>query len=179
MTTRHKLAGLLFLAVGTFTSTGCSAFQPDQINTTGLTIVLSVRANSESPSPVARIEIENVSERQVAFSKTFGITNGPWLRLHIEASDGRRIYYPMEVDLFDPPSYRCLSPGERIVWEIDLLDWNVEVGGKARGEENLSFDLPPGQYRAQASYSEPAGTRARCAAINGVSKSDWVLFETE
>jgi hypothetical protein len=65
-------------------------------------------------------------------------------------------------------------------WEIDLLSWTPELGGKTN-TRRLSFALTPGaKYALQAEYSDsPEWARAagnQCAPISGTVVSRTLEF---
>jgi hypothetical protein len=133
-----------------------------------------------SSHPVARLKVENAAAIPIAFSRTFGITNQPWLSFELQTLRGEVVSYPSEIDVFsETPAYMCLQPGEWIEWQIDLLSWRPTFGGEV-SEEEYAFDLPPGRYRIRARYSDdPGRVRARCQGIKGTSTSEWVEFEVK
>ena len=143
----------------------------------GIAVDVEQREVGDAWHPVAVLEIQNLSSHRVAFTRTFGITNQPWMSFAIETVDGSRVYYPSEVDVFrEKPEYLCLEPGERLVWEVDLLSWHVLFGGEAWGGP-FAFDLRPGLYRLQAQYTDnPGRVKANCPGLNGTSSSNWVEF---
>jgi len=131
-----------------------------------------------SNHPIAHIEIKNAAATPVAFSKTFGITNQPWLSLEIQREDAEPIYYPAEIDVFSQsPDYICLQPEQVIQWKIDLESWKPSFGGEL-ADETYSFDLTSGRYQIRARYADdPARVRAECPGIAGETFSEWAYFE--
>lgn len=161
----------------------CASTRQRTISGDSLKLNLEIRytqVDDATVHPVAVVTIENAGSTSVAFSKTFGTTNRPWLVFEIETVRGDRVHYPMEVDLFTMPKYVCLDPEEKIVWEIDLLEWYVVVGGVREESHALSFDLKPGIYRLRVLYSDEKNkVKVRCPMIQGTVKSDWVEFEVQ
>lgn len=159
---------------------GCASSRP-QGSLSEDSLLLDVAVQHElvdgAPHPVAYVRIRNVSGSVVAFSETFGITNRPWLSLHIVTIEGKQVYYPVEIDVFrDSPKYRCLGPGEVVEVRIDLLSWHPTFGGQPAAEA-YSFELAPGRYRIRALYTdEPGRVRARCLGIAGTTSSEWAEF---
>lgn len=145
-----------------------------------LRIELSVKTSQVNGEahPVAHVVITNVADStSAAFTKTFGTTDGNWLSFRIEeVSEGSLVSYPIDVDLFEQPEYFCLAPGESVTLEIDLLNWKVLIGGRVDGDDPLSFELPPGDYRIQAVYHASGGRGLRCPSIQGAVKSSWREF---
>jgi len=131
-----------------------------------------------SSHPIASIEIKNTAATPVAFSKTFGITNQPWLSLQIQGEDGKQVYYPIEIDVFgQSPDYICLPPEETIRWKIDLESWQPSFGGEL-ADDKYSFDLAAGRYQIRVRYADdPARVRAECPGIAGETLSEWAHFE--
>ena len=160
----------------------CSLVTPDSVQDGAprLRIELSMKTNrlNGEAHPVAHVVVTNVADSSsAAFSKTFGTTDGNWLSFRIEeVSEGRLVPYPIDVDLFEEPEYSCLTPGESVTLQIDLLNWKVLIGGRVDGDEPLGFELPPGDYKVQAVYREPGARRRRCPAIQGEVKSSWREF---
>lgn len=163
------------LAIGlACTATPKPAIEPAAL---GITVRVEQHEVGGAWHPVAKLAIQNLSSQPVAFTRTFGITNNPWVSFSIETADGSRIYYPSEVDVFQKsPEYICLRPSETLAWDIDLLSWHVLFGGES-WEGPFAFDLQPGHYRLQALYTdEPGRVRASCPGLNGTSSSNWVEF---
>jgi len=160
-------------------SLACTAFPKSVIDPEALGIAVGVeqRQVGDEWHPVAVVSIQNVSPHRIAFTKTFGITNQSWMSFAIEASDGSTVYYPSEVDVFTArPKYFCLQPGEVLVWELDLLSWDVLFGGESWGGP-FAFDLKRGLYRLQVQYTDhPARVKARCPGLSGTASSNWVEF---
>lgn len=127
--------------------------------------------------PIANVEIKNTTSTPVAFSKTFGITNQPWLSLEIQREDGEPVYYPTEIDVFgQSPDYICIPPEGTIQWKIDLESWESSFGGELT-DEKYSFDLTIGRYQIRARYADdPARVRAECPGIAGETLSESVYF---
>lgn len=145
--------------------------------TLGIEVEVEQRRVGSEWHPVAGLAIQNTSSERVAFTRTFGITNQPWMTFEIEAADGSPVYYPSEVDAFRRrPSYICLQPGEVLAWEIDVLNWRVVFEDEPWGEP-VAFDLRPGLYRLRAQYTDdPPQVRARCPGPKGTFSSSWVEF---
>jgi hypothetical protein len=173
----RALIGLTTLLVLQF---GCLSAAPHRpLPADSLKLMLAIRQESINGSdhPVVYLQVENTSGWPVAFSKTFGITNQPWLSFEIQRIGGETVYYPTEIDAFgEAPTYTCLGPGELDELRVDLLSWRPIVGGEV-ANERYSFDLAPGRYRIRAQYSDgPTRIKARCRGILGTTTSDWVEF---
>lgn len=133
---------------------------------------------SPQQHPILAARFTNIAGVPLAFSETFGYGSYAWVGVRVRSSSGRSIPYPAEIDRFSPPPFRCLQPGEELVWRIDLLAWQIQVGGEAKGD-TYSFDLNPGTYEVQVQYTdgEDGGKLARCRRASGVARSEWVEFE--
>lgn len=173
---RGKGVALVLVAlVAACTSTS----SPGPVSATSLELQLRMdtRIVEGETHPVAQVRLENASKVPVAISRTFGVTNVRYLRLRIETPQGELAPYPMDVDLFETPKHICVSPGQAITWEIDLLSWYTEVGGEIDGSEPLAFTLPSGRYRIRAEYEGiPAPPGTRCPGLSGTTTSPWVEF---
>jgi len=169
------LSGVAVIFLMACTTITRSAVSPDSLH---IRLEVVQRQVGAAWHPVAILEIQNVSEHTVAFSRTFGVTNQPWLSFRIETTEGDAVYYPSEIDVFgELPDYICLKRGETLSWELDLLKWRVLFGGEA-WEGFYSFDLEPGRYRIQARYTDGSTHRpARCATLDGTVFSQWVEFD--
>jgi len=164
---------------GTCSLTACSLTPAhEQVPVIKLELRMAARTVNGEVHPVAHVVVTNISDSiPVAFSKTYGTTDGKWLSFRIEdISDGEFISYPMEIDLFEQPKYLCIPPGDFITWEIDLLNWKVVIGGKIDGNQSFGFQLPPGDYRIQAVYRQTGAPRLRCPTIEDSVRSAWQEF---
>lgn len=128
--------------------------------------------------PVVTARFRNTAAVPLAFSETFGFGSYAWIGIRVRSAAGRAIPYPADIDRFSRPPYRCLRPGEELIWRVDLLEWRVVVGGEAKGD-SYTFDLSPGRYEVQVQYSGggASGRLGRCRPFRGVARSDWVPFE--
>jgi hypothetical protein len=158
---------------------------PIPANPTSLSLDATVEARvvGHARHPIVVASLKNVGKTLVAVSKThgFGAQMSSWLSLRIKQGEVQIPYPPDSPDLLmEAPGYVCLRPGESLKWEIDLLSWTPELGGKTN-TRRLSFALTPGaKYALQAEYSDsPEWARAagnRCAPISGTVVSRTLKF---
>lgn len=97
----------------------CAAVRIPSTSSNALNIEVQVeqRQVDDETHPVAVLWIRNTSSERVAFTRTFGITNQPWMHFKIESLDGSPVHYLSEVDVFRrKPKYVCLEPVCRITY---------------------------------------------------------------
>jgi hypothetical protein len=149
-----------------------------------LCVVVQPGRAQATPSAIAAVTITNVGAGPVALSKThgFGVQIPSWLSLRIRSEDKASVWYPSGSPdlLLKLPKYVCLGPYEELKWEVDLLHWSPEFGGR-REEQFLSFDLLRGRrYQLQAEYADRPDrdkrSGVRCPVFRGIVLSDWVDF---
>jgi hypothetical protein len=173
------------LALGIIVQSACAA-RHQAVSPTSLSLNAVVEAHrvGEVSHPVATVTLKNVGNTHVAVSKThgFGAQARSWLSLRIERVGNAEVQYPPgSPDLvMSAPRYVCLGPAESVQWEIDLLAWRPEFGGKAEARY-LAFDLTPGMtYTLQAEYTDSSEwareSGSRCGGVTGTVVSNSIAF---
>ena len=175
----------LLLCISTL---GCSHGQPRKTPATiSAASSLEIRATIENPSTasaerprsvVVRVILTNTSDRPLAVCRCFGIRR-TWLFFEIrELPDGGIPDRGPEYDLFSPPPYRCLPPGESISITKDLFHWYAEFGDLVLREWGPDrFHLEPGDYKLRVGYYDDGQPRLRrCSTPSGTVVSEWIPF---
>lgn len=165
---------------------GCAGRARMSVGSESLTILARVdqRAVGQEVHPVAIVTLANQGGGRIGISRTHGFGSYAWLGLRIQTDVGHDLWYPEDIPdlVLRAPRYVCLHPGERIQWEIDLVDWSPEFGGE-RWERRLAFNLPRGEYRLQALYTDNPSWAKRaassCPAISGAVVSEWTRFDVK